>query len=204
LTRIKICGVTRPQDASAAAAAGADLIGIHLCPSRRQVGLEQALEIVAALDPGDRPELVGVFIDPSPREVEDACAALPLDWIQLHGNETAGQPYPRPVIKAIKVRDGVVGDERGWPDPLLLDAWTQDSRGGSGQTWDWDLARPLLGRRQVYLAGGLKPATVAALVTRLRPYGVDVSSGVERDPGRKDPDLIAAFVQAVRGVESDS
>jgi phosphoribosylanthranilate isomerase len=85
-----------------------------------------------------------------------------------------------------------------WPDPILLDSWSRDQRGGTGRTWDWEVARPLLASRRVFVAGGLNPANVGEVVRRYRPYGVDVSSGVETAPRVKDRDLVRAFVQAVR------
>jgi phosphoribosylanthranilate isomerase len=105
------------------------------------------------------------------------------------------------VIKALKVRDGAVPDPDGWPDPILLDSWSADQRGGTGRTWDFEAALPLLRGRRVILAGGLEPANVGEVVARFRPYGVDVSGGVESAVGVKDPNAVLAFVQAVR--ESD-
>jgi phosphoribosylanthranilate isomerase len=145
-----------------------------------------------------RPQIVGVFIDESPEAVAAVADLVGLDRVQLHGSEPPGYRAPRPPIKALKVRDGVVPDAEGWPDPVLLDSWTADQRGGTGRAWDWDLARPLLAARQVIVAGGLNPGNVGRLVERYRPYGVDVSSGVESRPRVKDPALMRAFVAAVR------
>lgn len=145
-----------------------------------------------------RPQIVGVFIDESPEAVAAVADLVGLDRVQLHGSEPPGYRAPRPPIKALKVRDGVVPDGEGWPDPVLLDSWTADQRGGTGRAWDWDLARPLLAARQVIVAGGLNPGNVGRLVERYRPYGVDVSSGVESRPRVKDPALMRAFVAAVR------
>jgi phosphoribosylanthranilate isomerase len=102
------------------------------------------------------------------------------------------------VIKALKVRNGRLPETDAWPDPILLDSWSPDRRGGTGRTWDWERARGLLRDRHVFFAGGLDPANVADVVRRYHPYGVDVSSGVERAIRVKDPALVAAFVQAVR------
>ena len=96
------------------------------------------------------------------------------------------------------MRDGLIPDAHPWPDPILLDSWSSDQRGGTGQAWDWELARPLLATRQVIVAGGLNPENVRDVVERYRPYGVDVSSGVESRPRVKDPALVRAFVAAVR------
>ncbi len=177
--------------------AGADLLGFHFCPSPRQVTPEQARAVVAGLGE-PRPEIVGVFIDESPEAMARIADLVGLDRVQLHGSEPAGYRAPRPPIKALKVRDGEVPDAAGWPDPILLDSWSADQRGGTGRAWDWDLAGPLLATRQVIVAGGLNPGNVRSLVERYRPYGVDVSSGVESRPRVKDPALLRAFVTAVR------
>jgi phosphoribosylanthranilate isomerase len=194
---VKICGITDLAGARAAAGAGADLIGFHFCSSLRRVTPESARAILDALD--RRPAVVGVFIDQPSEEARQVADFVGLDYVQLHGSEPVGYDSPRAVIKALKVRDGVVPDGEGWPDPLLLDSWSADSRGGTGRAWDWELARPLLERRRVIFAGGLSPANVGEVVRRYRPHGVDVSSGVETEPGRKDPELIRAFVEAARG-----
>jgi phosphoribosylanthranilate isomerase len=195
-TLVKICGICDAEAARAAAAAGADLIGFHFCSSRRRITPEAARAIVGALD--RRPLTVGVFIDQSEAEVDEIGGFVGLDAVQLHGSEAPGFRSTRPVIKALKVRDGLVPDPGGWPDPILLDSWSPDQRGGTGRPWDWGAARELVRRRRVFLAGGLTPATVGALVRDLRPHGVDVSSGVEAAVGVKDPMAVRAFVQAVR------
>jgi phosphoribosylanthranilate isomerase len=197
LTRVKVCGVCDAAAARAAAEAGADLIGFHFCSSRRRVSPEQARAIVSELG-SLRPALVGVFIDQPEAEVEEVAALVGLDLVQLHGSEPPGFRSSRPVIKALKVRDGRLPEAGGWPDPILLDSWSPDQRGGTGRTWDWESARDLLRDRQVFFAGGLHPGNVAEVVRRYHPHGVDVSSGVERAIRVKDPALVATFVQAVR------
>lgn len=177
--------------------AGADLLGFHFCSSLRRVTAAEARAIVDSL-PGRRPEIVGVFIDQSPAEVAEIAEEVSLDRVQLHGSELPSFAAPRPPIKALKVRDGLIPDADPWPDPILLDSWSSDQRGGTGQAWDWELARPLLATRQVIVAGGLNPENVRDVVERYRPYGVDVSSGVESRPRVKDPALVRAFVAAVR------
>jgi phosphoribosylanthranilate isomerase len=176
--------------------AGADLLGFHFCSSPRRVTAEEARAIVDSLE--RRPEIVGVFIDQSPAEVAAIAERVGLDRVQLHGSERPGYAAPRPPIKVLKVRDGVIPDAEGWPDPVLLDSWSSDQRGGTGRAWDWERARPLLASRHVIVAGGLNPENVWSLVERYRPYGVDVSSGVESRPRIKDPELLRAFVNAVR------
>ena len=196
MTLVKICGICDAGAAVTAAGAGADLLGLHFCPSLRRVTPEEARRIAEGLE--RRVPLVGVFIDADPEEVRQVADFVGLDWVQLHGSEDASFPAPRPVIKALKVRDGVLPDARPWPDPVLLDSWSGDQRGGTGRAWDWELAAGLLRRRRVFVAGGLNPANVGRVVSRHRPYGVDVSSGVESAPRVKDPDLVRAFVEAAR------
>ena len=199
MVRIKICGICDAAAASAAGEAGADLLGFHFCPSLRRVTPEQAKAIVDAIDV--RPRIVGVFIDQPEDEVRDIAAFVGLDLLQLHGSEPAGFEAGRPVMKVIKVRDGVVGDTGAWPDPIMLDSWSADQRGGTGRSWPWEVARDLVARREVFIAGGLEPGNVGTVVRELRPYGVDVSSGVEGAVRVKDPDRIAAFIAAVRQAE---
>jgi phosphoribosylanthranilate isomerase len=200
LTQVKVCGVCDVSAARAAAEAGADLIGFHFCSSRRRIRPEEAREIVAALaDVGDgRPLLVGVFIDQSETEVEEVAGFVGLDMVQLHGSESPGFRASRPVMKALKVRDGRLPETDAWPEPVLLDSWSPDQRGGTGRSWDWESARELARRRRLFFAGGLDPGNVGEVVRRYHPYGVDVSSGVEEAIRVKDPALIGAFVQAVR------
>jgi phosphoribosylanthranilate isomerase len=121
-----------------------------------------------------------------------------LDLVQLHGSEPPGFRSSRPVMKALKVRDGNLPETDEWPDPILLDSWSPDQRGGTGRSWDWEKARSLVARRRIFFAGGLDAENVGDVVRRYRPYGVDVSSGVERAVRVKDPVLVATFVQAVR------
>jgi phosphoribosylanthranilate isomerase len=197
LTQVKVCGVCDAAAARAAAEAGADLIGFHFCSSRRRISPEQARAIVSELG-GLRPRLVGVFIDQPEAEVDEVAAMVGLDFVQLHGSEPTGFRSSVPVIKALKVRDGRLPETDAWPDPILLDSWSSDQRGGTGRTWEWEAAEGLLRDRRVFFAGGLDPANVAGVVRRYHPYGVDVSSGVERAVRVKDPALVATFVQAVR------
>ena len=200
MVQVKICGICDAAGAAAAVEAGADMIGFHFCSSQRRVTPEEARAIVDAMDL--RPTIVGVFIDQDADEVRQIAEHVGLDLLQLHGSESPGFDAGRPVMKVLKVRQGQIPDADPWPDPVMLDSWSADQRGGTGQVWDWELARPLLAARKVFIAGGLEPGNVGKVVSGFRPYGVDVSSGVEASVRVKDPDKVRAFVHAVRLAEA--
>jgi len=200
MVQVKICGICDAAGAAAAVEAGADLIGFHFCSSLRRVTPEDAKAIIDGLTL--RPTIVGVFIDQDVEEVRQVAELVGLDLLQLHGSELPGFDAGRPVMKVLKVRDGVIPDADPWPDPVMLDSWSADQRGGTGQVWDWELARPLLAARKVFIAGGLEPGNVGKVVSAFKPYGVDVSSGVEASVRVKDPDKVRAFVHAVRLAEA--
>ncbi len=202
MIRVKICGICDLEAANMAVDAGADLIGFHFCDSDRRVSPEEARSIIEELLV--RPKIVGVFIDETPDEVRQIAEFVDLDLLQLHGSEQPGFEAGRPVMKVLKVKEGRVPGADGWPDPIMLDSWSSDQRGGTGRTWDWEVARRLLGSRKVFIAGGLQPGNVGKVVSEFRPYGVDVSSGVEARPRVKDPDKVRAFVRAVRLAEAAS
>jgi phosphoribosylanthranilate isomerase len=200
MVRIKICGICDLAAATASVEAGADLLGFHFCSSQRRVTPEEAKAIIDALDV--RPRIVGVFIDQDAGEVREIADFVDLDLLQLHGSEAPGFDAGRPVMKVVKVKDGHIPGAHDWPDPIMLDSWSADQRGGTGRTWDWELARPLLSKRQVFIAGGLEPGNVGKVVSEFKPYGVDVSSGVEASVRVKDPEKIRAFIRAVRLAEA--
>ncbi len=197
--QVKICGICDGDGARFAIEAGADLLGFHFCPSDRRVSPEEAKAIVEGLSL--RPTIVGVFIDQDADEVRQIADFVGLDMLQLHGSEPVGYDAGRPQIKVLKVKDGEVPDANSWPDPIMLDSWSADQRGGTGVTWDWDRARELIATRKVFIAGGLEPGNVSKVVSTFKPYGVDVSSGVESAVRVKDPDKVRAFVHAVRIAE---
>lgn len=206
-TRVKICGITCPEDGLAAARAGAHAIGLVFHPaSPRYVSVAQAQAVVAALPP--LVSVVGLFVDAGRERIADVLSRVPLDLVQFHGAEPADecQSYGRRYLKALHVREGVdlAAQAAAYHDAagLLLDAFVPGVPGGSGRTFDWaavpaGLPRPLL------LAGGLDAGNVAAAVRRVRPWAVDVSSGVESAPGIKDAGRIEAFMQAVRQVDDE-
>jgi phosphoribosylanthranilate isomerase len=199
MVRVKICGICDVEAARGAVEAGADMIGFHFCPSPRRISPEQARTIVGDLLV--RPTVVGVFIDEDPTEVRKIAGFVGLDLLQLHGSEPPGFEAGRPVMKVLKVKDIDIPGADDWPDPIMLDSWSPDQQGGTGRTWDWELARPLITARKVFIAGGLEPGNVGKVVSAFKPYGVDVSSGVESSVRVKDPDKVRAFVHAVRLAE---
>jgi phosphoribosylanthranilate isomerase len=200
VVRVKICGICDAAGAAAAVEAGADLLGFHFCSSERHVTPEEAKRIIDGL--AVRLTITGVFIDQDQDEVRQIADFVGLDLLQLHGSELPGFDAGRPAMKVLKVRDGEIPGAEDWPDPVMLDSWSADQRGGTGRTWDWELARPLLSTRKVFIAGGLEPGNVGKVVSGFKPYGVDVSSGVEASIRVKDPDKIRAFVHAVRLAEA--
>ena len=199
MVRVKICGICDLEGAQAAVEAGADLLGFHFCSSDRRVTPEEARTIIEALSV--RPTIVGVFIDQDPEEVRQIADFVGLQLLQLHGSEPPGFEAGVPVMKVLKVRDGQIPDASVWPDPIMLDSWSPDQRGGTGRTWEWGAASDLLATRKVFIAGGLEPGNVGKVVSTFKPYGVDVSSGVEAAVRVKDPDKVRAFVHAVHLTE---
>jgi len=200
MVRVKICGICDAAGAVMAAESGADLLGFHFCTSDRRVTPEEAKDIIDAL--AVRPKIVGVFLNQSEDEVRQIADFVDLDLVQLHGSEHPGFDAGKPAIKVLKVRDGAIPGAEDWPDPIMVDSWSADQRGGTGRTWDWELARPLLSMRRVFIAGGLEPGNVGKVVSDFKPYGVDVSSGVEATIRVKDPDKVRAFIDAVRLAEA--
>ncbi len=206
MTRVKICGIRTLEDARAAAEAGADAVGfVFWPPSRRYVDPAEAARIARVLPPFV--VRVGVFVNEPPEVVEEVARHVGLDAVQLHGDEPPEvcARLRRRVIKAIRARNiNSLREAAAYPvSALLLDTYVPDTYGGTGRTFDWSLAeaarhldRPLI------LSGGLTPTNVVEAIRRVRPYGVDVSSGVERD-GRKDPEKIRAFIAAVRRADAE-
>ncbi len=206
-TRVKICGLTRAEDAREAARLGADAIGlVFYPPSPRAVGVAAARAVLRGLPPFVT--VVGLFVDPSEDEVRRVLDQVPLDLLQFHGEEPpeACARYGRPWIKAIPMREGVDlwAERRRYAGAagLLLDTYQPGVAGGTGQRFDWGRIPPELGR-EIILAGGLNPETVAGAIRAVRPYAVDVSGGVESAKGIKDPAKMAAFLREVRQGDGD-
>ena len=202
---VKICGVTRPEDAEVAVAAGADWIGLNFWPrSRRYLSVERAREVAEAI-PGDVKK-VGVFVNAPAPTVMEAALLVGLDVLQFHGDEDAaylaGFAGRYTFVKALRVRAALdlrLIDVLQGTDTVLLDA-PSDSYGGAGRPFDWSLARQAKTHgKRIVLAGGLTPDNVGEAVREVRPFGVDVASGVESAPGLKDAEKVRRFVAAAKG-----
>lgn len=202
-TRVKICGITNPEDALEAVSQGADALGlVFYPPSPRAVTIEQAGEIVRRIPPFVT--IVGLLVNASRDEIGEILPKVRIDLLQFHGDETPDDcnGHGRPYIKAIRMRDGVdlhAEQERySAAQGLLLDTYRKGIPGGTGDIFDWE-SIPADMAGSIILAGGLTPDNVAQAVQQVRPYAVDVSGGVEKEKGVKDREKIAAFM---RGVES--
>jgi phosphoribosylanthranilate isomerase len=204
-TRIKICGITREQDASAVAEYGADALGfVFYEKSPRHVSVQQAEKLARAVPPFLT--VVGLFANPSVDYIREVLAKVPIDVIQFHGEEEPGfcRQFGKPYLKAIRVKPGVdlvecaarYADAQG----LLPDAFVEGTQGGTGESFDWSLIPREL-PVPVILSGGLHAGNVAAAIRQVRPYAVDVSSGVEAAKGIKDAAKIAAFINEVKNVD---
>ena len=228
MTLVKICGVSDPKHARAAAAFGADFIGVVFAPSRRQITLGQAKRIAKALDkqPGSlmrtadapaiedalktrRPLLVGVFADQDPDTVNSIADEVGLDLVQLSGSEPweVNDHVRRPILKCMKVREGedaaaLMSHYHGGA-VLLLDPFVPGTYGGTGRTLDWAVASDVASQTPTILAGGLTPANVAEAVRSVQPWAVDVSSGIETD-GVKDTHKIRAFIAAAKDAAAEA
>lgn len=204
-TRIKICGITREEDLNAALAAGADALGfVFYPPSPRCLTLERACQLAASVPPFVT--RVGLFVNAAPQDVRATLAAVPLDVLQFHGDEDAAYcaQFGRPYLKAARMRPGLDLLEfarcHSGAQGLLLDAFVE-GYGGGGQSFDWSLIPPAL-PLPIVLSGGLSAGNVREAVRSVRPWAVDVSSGVELAKGIKDAGKIDAFVAAVKDADS--
>lgn len=199
---VKICGVTRVEDGVAAAEAGADLVGMNFWSgSRRRVGVERARAIAAALPP--RVQKVGVFVNAAADEIDATVAAVGLDLVQLHGDESVEfcRPFAARAIRAFRIAAGIdLEPLADHPAARFLLDTPSAGYGGSGRSFDWSLAATAHRYgRPFFLAGGLTPDNVADAIARVAPHGVDVAGGVETSPGIKDRALLARFVAAAKG-----
>ncbi len=207
MTKIKICGIKTVEDALAAMDAGADLIGFNFYrKSPRYIDVGQCRDIMAVMRKYSQIAYVGVFVNASAQEVRATLETAALTLAQLHGDETSQlvQSLDGKAFKAFRgIPQSVNGFARHEAPALLVDASVKGVYGGTGETADWSAAAILAQQYLLLLAGGLTPENVAVAVRKVRPWGVDVASGVESAPGKKDPARMKAFVQAVKGVATD-
>jgi phosphoribosylanthranilate isomerase len=204
--KVKICGITNVPDACAAIDAGADAVGFIFCEgSPRYITPAAAARVIAELPP--LVSKVGVFANAAEEVVKEALAVCGLDVLQFHGDESPAycRHFRRKVIKAFRMRGAEDLERlRNFPEEAwLLDSYVAGKLGGTGELFNWDLARKAVHlSNRVILAGGLTPENVAAAVREVRPFAVDVSSGVESAPGRKDHSKVRAFIEAAKGAAS--
>jgi phosphoribosylanthranilate isomerase len=205
-TRVKICGITRPEDAIAAVKHGADAIGlVFYGPSPRNVSIEMAADIVSVLPPFV--SKVGLFVNAPASEIETVLRRVSLDCLQFHGDESATDcaQINLPYYKAIRVKDDTnllqYASYYAQAKALLLDTYSEASVGGTGQVFDWKLIPENIGKPLI-LAGGLTADNVAAAIRQVNPYAVDVSGGVEASKGIKDEIKIASFMREVDQLRS--
>lgn len=201
VVRVKICGITNTEDALAACEAGADAIGlVFFRESPRYIRPQEARRVVASLPPFIA--VTGVFVNEDPEKVKEIAEMIPLDILQFHGEEPPEycSLFNRRVIKSFRVREGFLDDlARYHVSAFLLDTYRKESRGGTGKTFDWNEAVKAKGYGRIILAGGLKPENVEEAVRRVKPFGIDVSSGVEILPGKKDRNKVIDFVRKAKG-----
>jgi len=200
--KIKICGFTNANNAREVSLLGIDAVGlVFYDKSPRYVGVESALEIVNALPPFIN--RVGLFVNADSSFVDEVLCEVPLDTLQFHGDESVVEctQYAMPFIKALRVNQETnitqMADDYHQASGLLLDAFNKDTYGGTGEAFDWSLAKVNIDL-PIILAGGLNPNTVADAIAQVNPYAVDVSSGVESGPGIKDIDKIKQFIQQAK------
>jgi phosphoribosylanthranilate isomerase len=200
---VKICGITNAGDARVAADAGADAVGLVFAESPRRVSVEEARGVCIALP--DNVLRVGVFVDAEPGEVLRISRELGLDLVQLHGDETpetvtAVRESGVKVMKALRIRDAtsLKALDQYEADLFLLDAYSAKVRGGTGERFDWGVAKSLRGRDNIVVSGGLGPENVREAVVLFEPYGVDASSSLEDEPGRKNGERVRRFVLAAK------
>jgi phosphoribosylanthranilate isomerase len=203
MTRIKICGLTNATDALAAVRAGADALGFVFAPSPRQISPETAREIIQSLPPFVT--TVGVFVDHPAEEVEEIVRECGLDLVQLHGRETPAfcARFQGRAVKVLPMDQGIDMDTIAAFRPVTRALLLDSGKGGTGKTFDWQSLPDALDRDRMILAGGLTLDNVGTAIKTLKPWAVDVASGVESAPGRKDIRKMKAFIEQVREADHD-
>jgi phosphoribosylanthranilate isomerase len=203
MTRIKVCGNTNLEDVTLALELGVDLLGFIFTRSKRQITIDQGRTLTASIPA--QVERVGVFIDEPTSRIAEVIEACALNAVQLYRPITeADRRLGIPLLAAVRIGEGRDTLDNGHrsPDRLLLDTYRPDTDGGgTGQPWNWELATSFGRGQPIIVSGGLRPDNVSQAIRRLRPWGVDVCSGVETEPGKKDPGKLRAFVAAVRAAD---
>lgn len=202
MTKVKICGIKTLSDAKFAVDYGADAIGFVFAESIRKVSKEKARAIVQKLPPFVT--TVGLFVNDTAENIEAICRFCGLDAIQLHGNERPAllkKLKDFKTIKAFRIRNekDIIPIKKYRPDAILLDGYSEKNMGGTGTSFDWKIVKYIRISIPIIIAGGLTPLNVSRAIKIVKPYGVDVSSGVESSPGKKDRKLIKDFIDAVKG-----
>lgn len=201
MVKVKICGITNKEDALAAVGFGADALGFVFAESRRRVTPEKVRDITDALPP--LVWKIGVFVNEAPVTIDSIQSYCGLDLVQLHGdeNESFVARFRGRAIKAVPVGKEFHLSEDAYPGALLLlDTYDSAHRGGTGRVFDWRVARDFAQTRPVFMAGGLTPDNVAQAVSEVHPYGVDVSGGVEKEPGKKDHEKLRRFIACAKAI----
>jgi phosphoribosylanthranilate isomerase len=204
--KVKICGLTRDEDVKAAVAAGADAIGFVFTASPRRISIDTAIRLSSYVPKGIL--RVGLFLDQDRSEIDRVINSVSLDVLQFHGSETEQEccVFGLPWLKAVAMENAESAKqaESDYPGAmgLLLDSHATGKRGGSGKVFDWSLSRPIA--KPIWLAGGLNSTNVSQAIHVVRPFAVDVSSGVEAAPGIKDASRIHTFIKAVREVDNEA
>jgi len=201
MVKVKICGITNLEDALIAVEAGADALGfVFFGASPRHIFCEQASSIIHHLPPFI--QTVGLFVNESLSKVNDVTDRCGLDIVQLHGEEPPGfcAAVRRRVIKVLRIKDASSLEpiDDYTVSAFLLDAWSPTAPGGTGQTFNWDIAKSAAEKGRIILAGGLTPENIGEAIRRVRPYAVDVSSGVESEPGKKDHAKVREFIKKAK------
>ncbi len=209
MTWIKICGITNVEDALEAVELGADALGfIFYEKSPRKITKEKAKEIIARIQhPGSRIQTVGLFVDELAERVAEIASYCHLDILQFHGDETPDycQRFPQKIIKAFRIKneESLVNIPKYEVDYYLLDTYSEEFPGGTGRAFDWGLAEAAKKfAKPIILSGGLNPENIVEALKKVSPFGVDVSSGVESSPGKKDHKKLKEFITKVRGYET--
>lgn len=209
MVRVKICGITNPQDASMAVEMGVDALGFIFTPSPRQITPEKARNIISAIPPFVK--TVGVFVDENSSTIRQIIRSCGLDLVQLHGDESPEvcnelMPY---TIKAFQIKDesslSAIRQYQGRVRAILFDTYSEKKSGGTGKTFEWELA--IRGKQEgipIILSGGLNPYNVERAISFVNPYAVDVSSGIEDRPGKKNPFLIKELMETIRKIQGET